>query len=403
MTDDVETAPSWAQLRIERVAIANLRGLTAEVELEPTLTLLVGRNNSGKSRVLRAIALALGDVPAEIDDLTVGSGHPATVDVVVAPIANAGGAEEFTNEIGQVVRPEIISQDPVRERFAWRATVQRSAEREGARADFARLIWNGTGWSLPEVATAVSRTRELRFLASSLIDTRRDLADELGRRGTAIRRLLASLDIDPTVVGELTGELRTLGERIVDESAILGAIHAALERAAGRVGGFGHAGLRALPVDLEELARAVSIELDSGSGGGMLPMRLHGSGPRSLASLLVQGVYYDRRLGRDRPESLPHPVSLIEEPEAHLHPQMQAELPDLIKSIPGQVIASSHSAKLVSEVDHDAIRLLRPNPDGTTQIADLKAIDAAESEPVTPPAPDPRLRRTDLHRSEIEK
>lgn len=399
MAGPSDTHVTRAQVRVEKVTIRDFRGLTAEVELEPQLTLLVGRNNSGKSRILRAIALALGDAPAELDDLTVGSDHSATVDVVVAPLPDEQGQEVFTDEIGQTVNPEPVSQEPLRERFAWRATVRRSAEGEGARADFTRLTWNGRDWALAENAQSISRFRELRYVAGSMIGAQRDLADEQARRGTAIRRLLTSLDIAPDTEAELVSQLRALGDRIADSSQALQAIRRALKTAEDRVGGFGTVGLNALPVDLEELARAISFDLDSGGGAGMLPLRLHGSGPRSLASILVQGVYYDRRLGRDRPESLPHPVSLLEEPEAHLHPQMQAELPGLLSGIPGQVVASTHSATLVSHVDHDCVRLLRSDDARRVDVIDLKVVDDAASDQ----SEVDRLRRPELHASEIKK
>ncbi len=93
-------------------------------------------------------------------------------------------------------------------------------------------------------------------------------------------------------------------EDIVTNSEALRAIVGSLEAAERQLGGFGRPELNPLPLRLEELARVVSIDLDSGTGA--LPVRLHGAGPRSLASLLVQSVFYDHRLGQDGPERRPH-------------------------------------------------------------------------------------------------
>jgi len=90
---------------------------------------------------------------------------------------------------------------------------------------------------------------------------------------------------------------------------------------------------------------------------------------------------YQRRLGRDGPALRPHPVTLIEEPEAHLHPQAQFELPGLVNTIIGQKILTTHSAHIASVVDPRCIRLVRPDGD-RIQIRDLKSFLTTEVEAV---------------------
>jgi hypothetical protein len=101
------------------------------------------------------------------------------------------------------------------------------------------------------------------------------------------------------------------------------------------VGSLGKPALNPLPLRLEELARSIAIDLDAGSGA--LPIRLHGSGSRSLASLQVQSVLYDRRLRADGKVTRPQPITLVEEPEAHLHPQATFDLATLLEATRGQV------------------------------------------------------------------
>ena len=78
--------PTRAAIFVERVTIRNFKGIEyLDVDLRPGLSLLVGRNNAGKSRILRALHVAIGLIPVERDDLTVGSKEPAEIDVIVAP------------------------------------------------------------------------------------------------------------------------------------------------------------------------------------------------------------------------------------------------------------------------------------------------------------------------------
>lgn len=120
-------------VRVESVRVSHLRGLTdCTLALQPGLTLLVGRNSSGKSRLLRAIALACGSAAASGDDFSVGSEAEPTIDLVLAPAAE-GPDESFDPRVsamfGQHVQPTSATGA---QRIAWRTIVRRSAEGWGA-------------------------------------------------------------------------------------------------------------------------------------------------------------------------------------------------------------------------------------------------------------------------------
>lgn len=365
--------PQFAPLYIESCRIRNFRGLAdCFLELEPNLTLLVGRNNAGKSRILRALGVALG-LPADLDDLTVGGASEATIDVVIAPLPPTDPSDEevFATSIGSRIGREVqvTREEPVRERLAWRTSIRRSAEGLGARSEANHLVFD-TGrreWVLPAAPSNLTRDQRSLF-AVELVETRRDLVEELSKRGSAIRRVLNDLEVDDETREQLETELASLGERIVAESGALAAVKKSLGDLETHIGSLGKAALSPLPPRLEELGRSVTIDLDTGSGA--LPVRLHGAGARSLASLQIQGVNYDRRLGRDGPATRPHPVTLVEEPEAHLHPQAELELCGLLELLPGQVIASTHSSHVVTTVEPRCVRLLRSS-DSETTVVDL--------------------------------
>ena len=417
--NSVDQPRDFAPLYLSSVHIWNFRGIAeCRIEFEDDLTVLAGPNNVGKSRIIRALALALGTVPANRDDFTVGEELEPMIDVVLAPSGSAAeqvpstqptndtpaadsesgtgsarGSDEIFDErlvprLGAAIA--VISSDPDRERLAWRTYIRPSLEGHGARIEHVQLTYDrGTDrWG----SMRHSATREARsVVAADMVNAGRDLASEMGRQGSPIRRVLDDLDIGDDQRAQLEADLSSMSSRIVTASSSLAAVRDSLAALEESVGGVGTPSLQPLPIRLEEMSRSVSVELDAGAGP--LPMRLHGAGARSLASLQVQGVLYDRRLGRDGVALAPHPVSLIEEPEAHLHPQAQFELPSLLTRIRGQVIVTTHSSHLVSEAKPISLRLLRTDA-GRVRAIDLHVTDEQAST---------RARRPGLHREEMEK
>ncbi len=289
---------------------------------------------------------------------------------------------------------QTISDPPFRERFAWRTHVRRSAEGLGARSEFKILTFDAASGNWVERSGAKNLGRDARGLvASDLVNTGRDLMEELGRRGSGVRKVLSDLDVDDVTRADLELRLAGLSADIVAGSGTLASVSRSLDALNRAVGSIGAPGINPIPITLEELARSLSIDLDSGHGA--LPIRMHGAGARSLASLQIQGVLYERLLGADGGSLRPHPVTLVEEPEAHLHPQAASELPHLLTSIRGQVVASTHSSQVVTASDPRAIRLLREDG-GSLAVVDLGP--APSNAPGTP-----RPFRPSHHTEEMEK
>lgn len=385
-----------AAIRVESVRCVGFRGLEGvEITLHPQVTVLVGRNNAGKSRLLRAIALAMGAVPADRDDLTVDGPRQSHVDVVLAP-ANADSPEAFDARVGPLLQTgsrQTVSEEPLRERISWRTSIARSAE--GFSAETARHLRRWDNSAGDWVTTGVEVGRDLlRLCRAHLIETGRDLATELRQRGSAAHRLMDDLELYPEVVDELQAQLDSLSSAIVSGSRTFQDVGSALRELASHVDAVGDPLVRPVPGRVNDLSAVASIELVDGSGQG-LPLRMHGTGARSLASLRLQGVLYERRLGAGGGDVRPHALTLIEEPEAHLHPQAQLDLPRLLDSIPGQVVVSTHSTHLVSEVEQDRLRILTPVKGGL-RITTLESV-------ADPPEGTPRQLDDRFYVSEMEK
>ena len=385
-----------AAVFVERVTIRNFKGIAhLDVELKPGLSLLVGRNNAGKSRILRALHVAVGGAQVERDDLTVGSRDPAEIDVFLAPrptwtrprgprMRGGGDDPQALEEIfdptlqqlfGQTL--SFVSESPPRQRFAWRTTVTSTSEGTGAGSQTHTMVyavgeerWHPTGQLL---------ARDVRNLVhTELVNTRRDLDQELRQRGTTIRRILNDLQVEETDRAALEQRLAELGDEILEHSGTLKSLRDSLDSLDRYVDSLGAARVDPVPRSLEELARAVGVSFDDGLE--RLASRLQGSGVRSLASLLVQDMFYDQTLGRDGASIRPHPVTLIEEPEAHLHPHAVSEIAGLLEEESRQVLATTHSPLLAASVEPYALLLVRRSPAGDHSIVDFGPVERDEDD-----------------------
>ena len=396
-----------ANVFVERLLLNNFRGVQElDLRLEPGLTLLVGRNNAGKSRILRALHIAVGRVPVERDDLTMGSKSPATIDVVIAPRPTAGsvstssgseadGLDEtfddaVTQRLGVSVAP-IVN----RERFAWRTTITATSEGTGARRA-ARVMTHtneSKEWHADETAPFLNRDQRSIFYAE-LVSTQRDLDSELRRPGSAIRRILNDLDVEEDARAALECQLTALGTAIASRSTTLQELLGSLNSLHRYLDVLGKARVDAVPHRLEELARTVAVSFDTGQE--QLPTRLQGSGVRSLGSLQAQNVFYRHRLGSDGPDLRPHTVTLIEEPETHLHPHAVYELPALLERQERQVVATTHSPQLATVINPRALRLIRESSGGQHTVLDFGPVREEKEET-------PRTRRPVFFEREMEK
>ena len=408
---DASTTGTHANVYVERVEVRNFKGIERlSVDLSPGLTLLVGRNNAGKSRILRALHVAVGREPAERDDLTVGLADQAEIDVVIAPRstvqhnndshsvtegdASAPDEQKFDEALQGLFGTglALVSFNPDRQRFAWRTTVASVSDGRGARTQTSVLAhvantgeWQATNTPLPRAVGDL--------VYAELVDTRRDLDQELRRQGTPIRKILNDLQVEPSERVQLEQELAKLGDDILLHSETLKGLRDSLNSLDRYVDAIGDARVDPVPRTLEELARTVGVSFVSGEGP--LASRLHGSGVRSLASLLAQDVFYSQTLGIDGGDIRPHPVTLIEEPESHLHPHAIVEVAGLLSTENRQVVATTHAPLLAMTVAPGSLRLIRRNGTGH------ESIDFGPAEPSDDEAA--RTKQLEFYASEMEK
>lgn len=374
-----ESRPT-AGVRIHAVRVRHFRGIQDVcVTLHPTLTLLLGENNSGKTSFLEALGVALGGRRASDDDLRVAvDGQRAqqfVVDVLIEPAEGDSFEAGATAVLGQAVYPRNGAPEAV----TIRATGTTAEDGSGItmRRQFVQG-WDGCATddtALKERPTPSVTQRVLDLLSFTLLDARRDLVADLQERRTSWGRLLARLDISNEAAEDIESALQALGEKVIGDSDVLVGLRTKLRSLATALGSsVSNVDLAPLPARVDELARGIDV-LVTAPGNAAVPLRMQGMGSRSLAALTVFSAFVEMRLGRDLGMT-PLGVTALEEPEAHLHPQGQAAVATLIEELPGQKLVSTHASRIVGAADLHAIRVFRRTSTGIEVRALTKSLDA---------------------------
>ena len=362
-----------AQVRLATVAFRGFRCIEdLTLDLEPTTTFLVGENNTGKSTVLLALSAALGRYRATADDLTRrvdgAVAERAEVDLLIEPLEGDTFGDYERGALGGNVHRR---QGQSREFAGIRAIFAPS--REGGQLLVQRSFLQ-PGRTALVASPSEFLGSALGLFESELLDASRDLVEDLGSRSSRWGRVLFDLQIPnlpdkdgnphPLSRSTLQATMQALATDIRRASPVLSQLEADLGRLSKVQNAVGNVSLLAFPPQIEEIMRSVDILLTH-EGSPALPLRFHGMGSRSLAALFVFVTLCSIRVGADsglRPQLL----TLVEEPESHLHPQAITALRSELELLPGQRVVSTHSSQLVCDAPPRSLRVLRRTSGGVT-------------------------------------
>jgi predicted ATPase len=318
---DAEMAGS---LSIGRVHLKNLRGFR-EIDLDfcgpagqpRARTLVIGRNGTCKSSLLRAISLSLCD-PVDAGSL------------IAEPIGSmvAKGAETAEIEVHLTARTSPTSSLVLRQEI-WHADAKDSIRDLESQRPVQTPFVCAYGAGRFGIGTDTGRGYRTRDSVATLFDYRQTLIDsELTLR--RMQDFLGTERFDAT----LLGIKRVLGLTEEDD------IH---------------------------LVRGGGVEVSGPTVGR--PTRLEGwaDGYRLTFAWLLDLYGWAIRADRITPDGGIDGILLIDEIEQHLHPSMQTGvLPRLSESLPDlQIIATTHSPLIALGAAPDELVSLRREPDGS--------------------------------------
>lgn len=351
-------------LRIENFRQFGDADRAVEMAFSPGFNLLVGENDVGKTTVVDALRHLLWTTSQDYHRLTQDDFHVTGTDRAETLSISATLRGLTTDE--QAAFLEYLTTSPGQTpHLSIALTASRLDGGTAAKGRIAVSFRAGAFGSGPPIEGAI---RE--FLRTTYLRPLRDAEAELtAGRGSRLSQILAS---HPEFVGQHVSDYHDGGDPPATLVGIMAQAEALIQAnpvVTGVRDTINRDFLASLSLAADPLAAAISVarrtdlqqvleklELALGSRAGVqLPTR-RGLGLNNVLFMATELLLLGAAEGL--------PLLLIEEPEAHLHPQMQLRLMDLLelRSKEGpervQVIATTHSPALAAKADVERITLL---------------------------------------------
>jgi len=351
---------------LDTVRISGFRGIS---NLEMTLskvTVLLGQNNAGKTSVIKALQLALGDYSRFLSDedfhinQNISDQKQIIIDVRFIPFEEEK-KENFSEDWQQAFEDKIQSQADGQQFVVIRTIAKPDLIKGGYTLERYHLDnWPSyDSWQITNVNISNKLKKKLDFIPFISIDAQRDIHSELKEKSSFIGRILTSIEYSRADVASLEQMITTVNNTAIEKSDPLQKLKNHLDALNQSLNSQGTTELTPFPKKIRDFSKRFSVHYGS-SADSSFSMEYHGMGTRSWASMLSVKAFSELLVDKHTEEMEPlFPIMAAEEPEAHLHPNAQRTLYKQLINSHGQVIISSHSPYIAGLAEVDEIRYLK--------------------------------------------
>ncbi|PXW75838.1 putative ATP-dependent endonuclease of OLD family [Ruegeria sp. P4] len=387
-------------MRISRIIVQNYRGLkSVDVSINNDLACIIGENNTGKTALLRAVQICLDvsfpsmyrslvreDIHASVD-IT----HPSQVLIGVELV----GFEGVINQEALVATWKTEA-DKARifYRFRPKLSVREAlgvGEIEAGDLTLEDYQWELKGGGNPEIDLTeidwsdevgeVVRFSDLQSFLVVGLPALRDVENELRNfRTSPLARLIEACEIDQAEQDALIAILDDANQQI-EASATVAEIADSIDTSFKDVSGPAfemNTTLGLSAATFQAIIRNLKILLSDLALTSFEPGR-NGLGMNNILYIAILLEYLERRRARGNSAGQ---LVLVEEPEAHLHPQLQASLLVALRSKDVQILLTSHSTQITSIAPFNSLISLTKRADASIASSTLAENDELDADDI---------------------
>ncbi|MHA1576257.1 MAG: ATP-dependent nuclease [Candidatus Thorarchaeota archaeon] len=383
-------------MHISRIVIRNFRNFAhLDVSIKARVTTVIGENNTGKSNLIYALRL--------VSDASLSSQFRQLSEHDIHSSVNLGEPQdiiisiEFTefkdkdNELA-LVGTWQVSEDVARLTYRFRpkrtiieAIVNKEFEERKLTLDDYHWELTGGGDKDPSKVTwkedlgSAIRFSDLQHFHVVFLPALRDVRNDLRHsRFSPLAKLLEASNIPDKEKEDLVEIIRTANEAVAKETTFeqtSSEIQTAFSKSLGEAY---EIGIRLGMADpsFTSITRSLTILFSNEAIKDFEPSR-NGLGLNNILYISMLLGYFKKRVVS--PNSAGQ-ILLVEEPEAHLHPQLQRALFHQLQSEPFQTILTTHSTHISSQASLSSVVVL--SNEGSPAISSyVPATDSALEQP----------------------
>jgi putative ATP-dependent endonuclease of OLD family len=316
---------------------------------------LVGRNNTGKTNLLQAIRHAVGPSASQgdalwlkRDDFYRTSAMDTTERTIAITLTFAGLTDAQRSHFYEIVDFDLTDLAKSRAIIRFEASWPK-----GKRQASIRRTGGPLAAEMPEVPTRILESLPITFLPA-LRDAEASLAPGYRSRLAALLREVA--DRKGGTTEDDIKKIFSEANKGLEEHPLINEIKSSLQTTTRELAGsdYSPSAIKAAEVEFEKILRSLQVQMEG------LPIGALDANGLGYNNLLYVAVVLEHLKRPDQDEC---PLLLVEEPEAHLHPQLTMLLADyLANKTPGtktpQAIVTTHSPTLAASVPPNRLHLL---------------------------------------------